>query len=655
MFEFIRTHQRMMQFILLLLIFPSFALIGVSGYTNYVSGDQDLVKVADTTITTQDFDDARRYQLQEMQSNAQGGFDPAILDNPVVRTQLLESLIDRRVIITTATSERFSVSDTALRNSIAAMPQLQVNGQFSPDRYNEVLASAGMDVRDFEQSQRAEMALDRVLGPIAASSSLPQPVVKRLQQALTEQRTLRLHTWPATDYQAEITVSDADVQAWYDANKASLELPEQLSAQYLILNEAAAMDNLPAVSEADLTNYYQQNKKRFTQPARINLSHIQVNVPVGATEAQREDAQEKAQALAVKAQADSGNFAELAKTDSQDAGTAKNGGELGWITQGSWPANLEAAVFSLKKGEVSGAIDGPGGYHVFLVNDYQPEQIETFDQVKAQVEDEVRRQLGAERFADMATRLTSLVYDNPESLQPAADALGLKINTVTGITRDRLLSTEEAGAQAASASIDAATLDDVRVRRALFMPQSYTEKQNSGVIEISPDTMLVVRVDKITPVQIPSLSVVESKIQAQLLQERAVAAAQKAGADALAGFQQQTDDTISDEFSEPIIVSRINPQGLSKQVLDAGFSVSAQGLPQYVGLNNAQGYVVVRVEAIQPGQDQEDAQQFLAALPAELGRIWGLAEQQAVLSAMRTQAKVELLPEAQKAIAGDLE
>lgn len=655
MFDFIRTHQRMMQFILLLLIFPSFALIGVSGYTNYISGEQDLVKVADSAITTQDFDDARRYQLQEMQSNSQGGFDPAMLDNPVVRAQLLESLIDRRVIITTATKERFSVSDTALRNTIAAMPQLQVNGQFSPDRYNEVLASAGMDMRDFEQSQRAELALDRVLGPVVNSSGLPQPVVQRLQQALTEQRTLRLLTWPATDYQAQVTVSEADVQAWYDTNKASLELPEQLSAQYIILNEAAAMDNLPAISDADLNTYYQQNKKRFTQPARINLSHIQVNVPVGATPEQRQAAQEKAQELAVKAQADGASFSELALTDSQDAGTAKKGGELGWITQGSWPANLETAVFALKKGDVSDAIDGPGGYHVFLVNDYQPEQVETFDQVKTQVEDEVRRQLGAERFADMATRLTSLVYDNPESLQPAADALGLKVNTVTGVARDRLLSVNEAGADAASASADAAVLDDVRVRRALFMPQSYTEKQNSGVIEISPDTMLVLRVENITPAQIPALSVVEDTIRTQLQQERAVASAQKAGSTALAEFQNLPDAALPENFSEPVIVSRVNPQGLSKGVLDAGFSASAQELPQYVGIDNSQGYVVVRVEAIQPGQDQEEAQQFLAALPAELGRIWGRAEQQAVLSAMRTQAKVELLPEAQQAIAGELE
>src|SRR5690606_21916218 len=127
MFDFIRTHQRMMQLVLLLLILPSFALIGVSGYTNYVSGDEDLVKVGKSSITLQQFDDARRNQLERLQQNSQGGVDPAVLENPAARGALLESLVDRHVLITTATKERLSVSDVALRQAIASMPQLQVD------------------------------------------------------------------------------------------------------------------------------------------------------------------------------------------------------------------------------------------------------------------------------------------------------------------------------------------------------------------------------------------------------------------------------------------------------------------------------------------------------------------------------------------------
>src|SRR5690606_38899488 len=166
MFDFIRTHQRLMQLVLLVLILPSFALIGISGYSNYVSGDEEIVKVGDGAITRQEFDQARREQLQRFQTSSGGAFDPSVLDNPDARRNLLESLIDRRVIIDQAQEQRFSVSDNVLRQTIASIPELQENGRFSPQRYSDVLASMGVSSRDFEQSQRGEMALQRVLAPI---------------------------------------------------------------------------------------------------------------------------------------------------------------------------------------------------------------------------------------------------------------------------------------------------------------------------------------------------------------------------------------------------------------------------------------------------------------------------------------------------------
>src|SRR5690606_19989508 len=147
----------------------------------------------------------------------------------------------------------------------------------------------------------------------------------------------------------------------------------------------------------------------------------------------------------------------------------------------------------LNQGDVSEPVEGPGGYHIFYINDAQPEKGESFEEARAKIENEVRRQLGADRYADMATKLAGLVYDNPSSLQPAADALGLKVKSAAGIARDRLLASDEVPANAASASEDAGLLDDARVRRALFSPQVFNEKQNSGVLEISPDTMVVVR------------------------------------------------------------------------------------------------------------------------------------------------------------------
>ena len=650
MFDFIRTHQRLMQLLLLILILPSFALIGVSGYTNYVTGDHDLVKVAGTSVTLQEFDQARRNQLQQMQQNNRSTFDPSLLDTEEARKALLESLIDSRVLIATATKERFSVSDVVLRQTIASMPELQVNGQFSAERYNEVLQSIGMSSRDFEQGRRSDLALQRVLGPVALTASVPKPVTESIEHALTTERTLRLRAFPASDYEKNITVTDADLKAWYDQNKQKLQLPDQVTVDYLLLNEAAAMQGLPAISAADMQKYYDQNKARYVMPARVQLSHILVTVAPGATQAQRDEAQAKAQELSKKVAANKDQFAEIARADSQDAGTAKDGGKLGWITKGSWPANLEQAVFALKKGDVSGVIDGPGGFHIFKADDVQAERGESFEQAKSKVESEIRRQLAADRFADMASKLTGLVYDNLTSLQPAADALGLKIKTADGIAQTRLLSAAEAvGGNPASASPDAAVLDDARVRRALFSPQALTDKQNSGVIEISPDTLVVVRVNKMTPAHTQPLDKVTEQIRKQLIVERALAAAEKAGQEALATFEKSSETTVPEGFGTPLTVSRVNSQGLDKPILDAALDAPTKKLPVYVGVKGPQGYAIARVEHAQAGKIGDP---LLASLPVELSQAWGRAEEQAVLKTLRTEAKVKILPEANDVLTG---
>src|SRR5690606_34664509 len=340
MFDFIRTNRRFMMLILLVLVLPSFVLIGFSGYTNYVSGDKELVVVGDSAVTLQEFEMARRNQLEQLQRNTMGRFDPEVLNNRAAREMLLESLVDRRVLVTIANEERFSVSDASLRNSIAEMPEFQEDGQFSADRYNQLLAAAGLSPRDFEQGQRGELALQRVVGPVTISSSVPSVVLQRVQAALTETRTVRLRTFPVSDYQKDIAVSDEAIQAWYDANKDSLMVPDQVAVEYLVLNEEAAMQAVGEVAEADLRSYYEQNKSRYVTAPRVNVSHIQISVGEGASQEEREAARSKAEAIAERVKAVPESFADVAREESQDVGTARDGGQLGWVRPGTWPAAL---------------------------------------------------------------------------------------------------------------------------------------------------------------------------------------------------------------------------------------------------------------------------------------------------------------------------
>ena len=648
MFDFIRSHQRLMQLVLLILIFPSFALVGISGYTNYVSGDEDLVQVGDATITLQDFEAAQRNQTQQLQARMGAAFDPSVLETPQVRESLLESLIDRGVIIDTAQREHFSVSDTVLRRAISAIPELQVDGRFSPERYNEVLASMGISSRDFEQSQRSELALQRVLGPIAFTANVPATVEQYLSKALTAQRTVRLEVFDAADYEADIQVDEADIQAWYENNQEQLRVPEYVKADYLLLNEAAAMAAVASPTEQQLQDYYEQNKRRYVLPPRVQLSHILIQAGADASADEKQAARKKAEEIATRVAQQPDQFADIARESSEDIGSANQGGQLGWVTRGTLQPNLEQAVFSLDKGEVSGVVEGPDGFHVFLANDVQVERGETFEQAKAKVEAEVRRQLGAEQFADMASRLRDLAYDNPQSLEPAAQALGLEIKSASGIGADRLLPARQVKGNAASAGEDATLLEDPRVRRALFSNALMAEKQNSGVIEISPDTMLVVRVNEVVPSHIQPLEDVKEVIRQALVRERAAQAAIKAGETALQAYQNQAEKAeVPEGFGSAQTISRSNPQGVNPEVLLAAFDVASDSLPAYTGVSGDSGYVVVRVESAEQGAANENLN---VALQRELDMLWAQAEERAVLRELRKTVGVEMLPEAQNVV-----
>uniref|UniRef100_A0A1I7YBD5 Periplasmic chaperone PpiD n=1 Tax=Steinernema glaseri TaxID=37863 RepID=A0A1I7YBD5_9BILA len=516
-------------------------------------------------------------QLDDMQRNNPSGFDLAQADSLDSRRALLESLIDQRVQIEVATAARFNVSDIALRDYIATMPEFQENGSFSPALYSQVLASAGINTRDFEQSQRGQMALQRVLGPVAASSSMLPSVMNKLEIALTEERGVRTRSFLTRDFESKVQISDADLQAWYDANKQSLELPQQVKVEYLLLNEAAASKDLATPTEDQLKQYYEQNKARYVQAGRVNISHILVTLPAGASDAEREAAQSKARELAEKAQANKEGFADLARANSQDEGSAREGGELGWISKGSWPSVLESAVFALKKGDVSGVIEGPNGFHIFKSNDVQPEQA-------SQVE----------------------------------------------------------GDLAAAQSPDAAVLDDSRVRQALFNAETLASRKNAGVVEVSPDTLIALRVTDVADAHVPALDKVRTIAEENLRREKAAALAVQAGEDYLKQLQAGSEP---ENFSAQFAVSRAEFPEMDEALLNKVLANPVDKLPAYVGDRQPQGYTVVQILSHEPGKAGNPG---LDMLTAQLTQAMARTETQAVLQAMRVEEKVQILPEAEK-------
>jgi peptidyl-prolyl cis-trans isomerase D len=648
MFELIRNHRRWMQFILLVLIVPSFVFVGVSSYDSFMTDEPELATVKGQPITLGQFDIAYRNQLETFRQQLGGRFDPLVLDTPSMREQLLNQLIDQRLLAMVAQDNQFSVSDGALRSTIASIPQVQDNGRFSAERYRQVLAAQGMSPQMFEAGLRMDLAMGLVLQPVGETAIVPTEVIASLESALTQERTVQLRRFAAADYRSQVSVSPEDVKAWYDSHQQELLIPEQVSAQYLVLDEAAASQDVK-VSDEDIAGYYKQNQSRFGQPEQRRVSHILLPTPASASEQDRQAARTKASELATQAKANPAAFADLAKANSGDAGSAPNDGDLGWVRAGMLPANLDAAVFALSPGQVSEVVESPSGLHIMTVTEVAASKVKPLDDVRDEITAEIRKQIASARFAEMATKLTEIVYDQRDSLQPAADALGLTIRSADGITRQGLLPALDAkGNNPASASADSAKLDNPRVREALFSSEAQREKLNSGVIELSPDTLLVARVSEIVPQHVAPLEKVSDSIRDGIITERASEAAEKAATELLKEWSSDP-ASLPEGFGESLVVSRENPLNLPASVIQGVMSLPSQPLPSYVGVDDGDDFVVARLDKVEAGQVDAAATDTLRN---QLSTAWGNAQSAAVMKMLREEYKVKILPEAAKTIQG---
>lgn len=649
MFDFIRNHKRWMQFVLLLLIVPSFMFFGVEGYSSFMSSEPDIAEVDGKPITLGQFDLARRDQLEQYRRMLGSQFDPAAIDTPTFRQDLLNTLIDQGVLAAAATKGRYSVSDDALRNTIAAIPAVQVNGQFSPERYRQVLASQGLTPNDFELGLRRDLVLRQVLGPIGVTATAPLDVTTKLMSVVSQTRTVATRDFKAEQFANTINISDEQVKAWYDQNAQTLIVPEYVSLDYIVLDEDAASKDV-VLSVADIEHYYAQNQARYSQPERRRVSHILIEIAPDADPIKRQAALTKANDLLSQAKADPSLFAQLARDNSQDPGSAQQGGDLGWISKSTLIPEVEDAVFKLNKGDIGGVVESPFGNHVIYVTDIQAATTKPFEQVRGDIENEVRRQMASERFADLATKLSSAVYDQRDSLAPIAKSLGLTLRQATGLSKEGVLRSDllPPGTQTVDIK-QRELLDQPKVRQAAFSNEVLKDRLTSSVIEISSDTLMAIHVTAVQAAAVPPLAQLAEKVRLIIKQETAIKLAQTQGESVLAALKSSKDKP--EGFGPIQTISRQNPLNFSANELATVMSANLNTLPVFVGIDVLDGYRIIEITGVSPGP-QADASQ-ISQFRQQLSQAWGNAQERAALSVLREQYGVKLKPEAAELIKGD--
>ena len=317
MFEFIRTHRRLMQFALLLFIFPSFAFFGLEGYTRFREGDNAIAKVAGQSITQQEFDNAQREQMERLRQMFGGQFDPKLLDTPEAKQNILDGLIAQRVIAAEAAKNNLSVSDQALQQNILAIPGLTgADGKFDVERYKSLLAAQGMTPAMYEARLRQDLSLQQVSGGVQGTAFAPKTVANRLSDLNDQQRDVQEVLFKASDFASQVKVTDEMLRAYYEKNAKQFEIPEQVKAEYVVLNDEVVASQI-TVSDADIKSYYDQNASRYTEEEQRRASHILIKADKNAPAADKAAAKEKAEKLLAQVRKNPADFAKVAKENSQ--------------------------------------------------------------------------------------------------------------------------------------------------------------------------------------------------------------------------------------------------------------------------------------------------------------------------------------------------
>ncbi len=637
MFDFIRKHTKITMGLLFLLIVPSFVLLGMNDHNR--SGAAAVVASVDgQNITQVEWDNAHRTEIDRLRASMPT-LDPKLLDSPEARYSTLERLVRDRVLAAAASKSHLQSSDARLARELQDNPQIaslrRADGTLDMERYRQLLAGQGMTPEMFEASVRSEQATRQVLVGVGATGVSAASVADTALRAYFEKRQVQLARFVPADYAVKLVPTDAELEQYYQANSAQFKATERANIEYVVL-DAEAVSKTISVNEADLKTYYEQNLQRLAGGEQRRASHILINAPKTAPAAERDAAKTKAAELLAQVRKAPDSFAAVAKKNSQDTGSAANGGDLDFFSRGAMVKPFEDAAFALKKGDISDVVESDFGFHIIRLTDVKTPKQRSFEEMKPELQAELKKQQLAKKFAEAAEQFTNTVYEQPDSLKPVAERLKLEIKTAEGLTRTP------------NPQVAKGPLSNAKLLTALFSPDATEKKRNTEAVEVGPSQLVSARVTQYTPARTLPLAEVKEQVKARWLTARSAEAAQKEGAAKLAAWQAKPDEAALPEI---VAVSRAEPKNLPLQVLDAALRADPAALPALSGVDlGSQGYVVIKVTQVLPAEARDEARTKQDR--AQYAQWWSSAESLAYYKLLQDRLKVEF--KVSKPRAGDL-
>ncbi len=424
--------QGWIAWLIVILISIPFALWGIQSYTG-IGGEPIAATVDGFDITQRDLDQRFQRTRMELRERLGAAYRPELFDDKQLRREVLDDMIREYLVLETSRALGLRASDQEVRLTVLADPAFQAKGRFDKEIYETRLRQNGMIPAQFEDRLRQRLLVAQLARALESTEIVTAREIDEATRLTRQKRDLSYVTLPAERFASNDPVADADVASYYEANRARFQIPEQVKVEYLVL-DAEHLPGVSTPSDDKLREAYAADSGRFGQPERRRARHILISVPSGADEAV--DAQAKAAIESARERVAKGeDFAVVAKEISQDPGTKGRGGDLGEFGRGVMDPAFEQAAFSLAKGQLSEPVRSRFGYHLIETTEITPATTRPFEDVRVELIAEVNRQEASSRFFDQSERLATLVYETPDSLTPAAEQLGLQVQTSDWIPR----------------------------------------------------------------------------------------------------------------------------------------------------------------------------------------------------------------------------
>jgi peptidyl-prolyl cis-trans isomerase D len=622
MFDFVAKHKRLLQIILGLMIVPPFAFWGIQ-WTQRVGGAGEVADVGGQKISEQEFTEALRQQQDRLRAMLRGNVDPAMLDSPAMRRQVLDGMISQRLLAQHAARNHLNVSDQTLVDTITSIPAFQVDGKFSRERYDIALQNERMSPEQFDAALRSDLVVQQISGAVADSGFVSKSAADQFARLRAQQREVSEQRIQADA--KGVQVKPEAVRAFYDANPGRFQVPEEVQVEYVVLSTESLLAS-EQTDPGEARKYYEANLSKYGQPEERRASHILISVKPGASDEDKRKARARAEDLLTKLRASPGSFAELAKKESGDPGSAAKGGDLGFFSRGMMVRPFEEAAFHLKPGEISDIVESDFGFHIIKVTGVKPGKVKPFEQVRPEIELQLKKQQAGRRFAEAAEAFSNVVYEQSDSLKPAAEKFHLAIQNAQGVTRQ-------------GASVPA--LNNPRLLASIFSDDSIKNHRNTEAVETSPGTLVSARVTDHKAASLRPFDAVKEGIAKLLAQQEALAEARKRGVALLEDLRKG--DSSKAAFGASKIVSRDDPKGLQPAALSQVFAADAGKLPAYAGVDSGDGYTLYRISKVVDVQPDENRER---SVQSELGRMTGALEFQSFLDGLRADASVDINKEA---------